>query len=93
MRRYRPHVSRTPFRKRMYSCARCSRDVWVTSVFHHYRAMHDETLVSVKRNGTNACALSGMELPPSHTNNAWKLRVRHFREYHEKRLLDTDSRG
>ena len=84
-------MSRTPFRERMYSCARCSRDVRVRSTFYHYRSVHDQTLLTRDRDGTETCALCGMELPPSDANNAWKLRVRHFREYHGKRLVDTDA--
>lgn len=62
-------------------------------MFHHYRSMHDQTLVSVDRDGDRTCALCGMDLPPSDANNGWKLRVRHFREHHGKRLVDTDAVG
>jgi hypothetical protein len=84
-------MSKTPFRERMYPCARCNRDVRVESLLHHFAAIHDERLVSANRDGTDACALCGMELPSADENNGWKLRVRHFREYHGKRLLDTDA--
>ena len=84
-------MPKTPFRDRMYPCARCSRDVRVSSVFHHYRSMHDETLLSVDRDGSRSCGLCGMDLPPGDANNGWKLRVRHFREQHGKRLVDTDA--
>ncbi|WP_135828440.1 hypothetical protein [Halorussus halobius] len=84
-------MSRTPFRDRLYPCARCSRDVRVSSVFYHYRAAHDEGLVRAERDGTDACALCGMELPPEGATDAWKLRVRHFRDYHGKRLVDADA--
>lgn len=75
----------------MCPCARCNRDVRVRTLFRHYETMHDESLTTVEEDGTDACALCRMELPSSDRNNAWKLRVRHFREHHGKRLLDTDS--
>lgn len=84
-------MSKTPFRDSIYPCARCSRDVRVSSVFYHYLSMHDQTLLTTERDGTDTCALCGMELPPGDANNGWKLRVRHFREHHGKRLIDTDA--
>ncbi|WP_137285055.1 hypothetical protein [Halorussus salinisoli] len=84
-------MSRTPFRDRMYPCAQCSRDVRVRSLFHHYEMIHDESLVTVRQDGTHVCSLCRMELPSPDENNAWKLRVRHFREHHGKRLVDTDA--
>ena len=84
-------MSNTPFPDRMYPCARCRRDVRVKRVFSHFRSMHDETLLSIERDGSDVCGLCAMELPAADENNAWKLRVRHFREYHGKRLVDTDA--
>ncbi|MFC7079656.1 hypothetical protein [Halorussus caseinilyticus] len=84
-------MSNTPFRDRMYRCAQCSRDVRVRSVFGHYEMIHDESLVTRARDGTDSCTLCRMELPPADANDAWKLRVRHFRDHHGKRLVDTDA--
>lgn len=84
-------MSKTPFRDKMYPCAQCRRDVRVRRVFHHYQMVHDEALLRRARDGTDSCALCGMDLPPEDANNAWKIRVRHFRDHHGKRLVDTDS--
>lgn len=42
----------------------------------HYQTMHDEALLTVEQDGTEACALCGTELPSSGENNAWGGQVR-----------------
>lgn len=84
-------MSKRPFRKRIYPCADCNRDVTVSSVFRHYETIHGQTLVRRRRDGPDECGLCRLELPSPGDSNGWKRRVRHFRDEHGKRLLDVDS--